>query len=164
MRPVMWALLPAITPTTPASAEKQARVEQPATRFSVQADAAPSQPFLMENRRSWQRFRQFSYEHCDQCRRCSQPYKKTGAPHMLMRSTILLVASSALLLAACGSENSGAATTDGGITPMGIELSGEPLRAGLYLVTENGDAEAEDERCFSEADIAAGRFGMPNMV
>lgn len=83
---------------------------------------------------------------------------------MLMRSTILLVASSALLLAACGSENSGAATTDGGTTPMGIELSGEPLRAGLYLVTENGDAEAEDERCFSEADIAAGRFGMPNMV
>ena len=87
---------------------------------------------------------------------------------MLMRSTMLLVVSSALLLAACGSEDSGAATTDGttaaAASPTRLGLISEPLRAGLYNITQDGDVEIEEERCFTAENIAAGRFGVPNMA
>ena len=83
---------------------------------------------------------------------------------MLMRSTMLLVVSSALFLAACGSEDSGAATTAGGASPTDIGATSEPLRAGLYQVAQTGDVESEEERCFNAEDIAAGRFGVPSMA
>lgn len=83
---------------------------------------------------------------------------------MLMRSMMLLIACSALLLAACGSDDSGAATTDGGASPMRTDVSSELLRAGLYQVVQTGDVDIEEERCFNAEEIAAGRFGVPDMA
>ncbi|HZG34158.1 MAG TPA: hypothetical protein VEZ59_12840 [Sphingopyxis sp.] len=78
---------------------------------------------------------------------------------MLKFSAALLSGAVALSLAACDSGKS--ENTRHGKEAKGPAARSESLRAGLYKVTEVGDVDVEDERCFTAEDIATGRFAAP---
>ncbi|HWW57053.1 MAG TPA: hypothetical protein VN047_09185 [Sphingopyxis sp.] len=77
---------------------------------------------------------------------------------------VLLAGGAALLLAGCSS-NAGSDSDDTAAaqkTSLGVQ--GEPLRAGLYHVTQTGDVDIREERCLKASDVEAGRFAVTDMT